>query len=144
MEKDMEKLTQIMNQQIKRLNEMRPGSWVSDERPDGTLDVHYEENREFGDTLEAIERINRMLVEDDKLQGETQDKNRRFDLEEERATTDRMVARSKDKETKSKYWLSGMQIGGALLCIAATAIAESTKILPNKQFDFVKWFRPRT
>ena len=138
-----EKMEKKMDKLMDRLENLKPGALVSDERKDGTLDIRYEVDKEFMDTLEAIERLNKMLYEDDKLQGETLDKNRRFDLEEEKATTDRIVAKEKGKETKSKYWLSAMQIGGALLCITATAIAEATKILPNKQFDFVKWFRPR-
>lgn len=142
-EETRKQLEQKMANLTKRLAELKPGSWTSDERPDGTLDVRYEQDREFEDTLKSIERINDMLHEDDKFHEDTLDKNRRFDLEEEKATTDRMVARGKDKETKSKYWLSAMQIGGALLCIGATAIAEATKILPNKEFDFVRWFRPK-
>ena len=99
----------------------------------------------FENRMKAIAQIWNILKEDEKFKEEILSSNRKFDIEEEKATTERIEARNKGKsEIKGKIIGGVISVVGSLLCIGFTGWLEQSKILSQRQWNFVNWHRPRT
>lgn len=128
-EKQMDNLIQEFNNLSRKLIELTPGT------------------AEYTNTLSAAERIYKLLLDDERFQSEVFDRNRRFDLEEEKTEVTRLEAVQRSKSGKREIMWKLMQAGfsviGAVLCIILTAYFGQFQILDSKWLSFLKWFFPR-
>jgi len=129
MEKKMDSLIEEFNDLADKLGKLEPGA------------------KEYEDTMRALKGIHELLLADDRVYNERLDKNRQYDLAEEKAIAERREAVEKAKAAKREvFWRllqAGFTVIGAIICIMLTGHLEESKLLSQKCFGFVNWFRPK-
>lgn len=128
-EKNMDNLIKEFNDLAEKLTKLDPSA------------------KEYEDTLKALKGIHELLMADEKVLNDRLDKNRHFDLEEEKVRAEMKETVEKAKSAKREvFWKllqAGFTVVGALLCILLTGHLEDTKLMSQKCFSFANWFRPK-